>query len=67
MATVTNKRKVLSAEGKFKEIREMENGRKKKTNKKESRRVSGIWSSKFYDPNGLYKQSQISSAFERDA
>jgi hypothetical protein len=26
MATLTNKRKVLSAEGKFKEIREMENG-----------------------------------------
>jgi hypothetical protein len=48
MATVMNKRKVSSIEGKVKVIREIENGRK-------TADVSGIWSGKFYAPHDLEK------------
>jgi len=47
MATVTNKRKVLSVAGKVKAIRQLENG------KKESWRWSESWSRKFDNRNDL--------------
>jgi len=47
MATVTDKRKVLSVEEKFKVIREVEK------RKKGSLFLSGIWSLKFYNPKDL--------------
>jgi hypothetical protein len=52
MATVMKKRNVVSVKGKFKVISKQKNG------KKESSFVSGIWSRKFYNPNGLEKQNQ---------
>jgi hypothetical protein len=45
VATVTDKRKVLSAEEKFEVIREEE--------KKKKLILSGIWSRKFYKPKNL--------------
>jgi hypothetical protein len=51
MATVTDKGKCLSVEGKVKVIRQIENGEKMMS-------VLGIWSRKFYDPNDLKKQNQ---------
>jgi hypothetical protein len=51
VVTVTNKRKDLSVEGKFKITRETGNGEKIKL-------TSGIWSRKLFDPNYLEKESQ---------
>jgi hypothetical protein len=56
MAAVTNKRKVLSVEGKVKETREVRRGG---GGGQKSRRVSGLWSRKFYDPNYLERQNHI--------
>jgi len=50
MATVMNKRKVLSVKGEVKMRRQKENGKTKAN-------VSGIWSCKLYDPNNLEKQN----------
>ena len=47
MATFTNKRNVLSVEGKVTVIREIENGNKEKVDR------VGIWYRKFYDLNAL--------------
>jgi hypothetical protein len=47
MATVTDKRKVLSVEEKLKVIRDVEN------EKKGGLLVSGIWFRKFYNPKDL--------------
>jgi hypothetical protein len=47
MATVMDKKKVLSIERRVKVIRQIENG------KKESGLVSGIWSRKFHVTNYL--------------
>jgi hypothetical protein len=58
MATVTDKRKVLSVEGKLKVMQETEKGTT------EVLRVMGIWSRKFYDPNGLGNRTEIISAYE---
>ena len=48
---IVNKRKVLSVEGK--------SDTTNRKWKKESRRVSGIWSRKFYDQRDLGKRNQI--------
>jgi len=51
MATVTNKRKVLSIKGKVKVIRKQKMGGGR-------RYVLEIWSCKFYNPNNLEKQNR---------
>jgi hypothetical protein len=46
---ITNKRMVLSVEGKVKVVREIENGKKRKLT------FVGNWSIQFYDPNDFVK------------
>jgi len=64
MATVTNKRKVLSVEGNTKLIRHITNG--KWRGEERNWRVSGIWSRKFYDPKISKHRTKIISAFEQN-
>jgi len=52
MVTVTNKRKDLSVEGKFKITRETGNEKKNEADE------LGIWSRKLFDPNDMEKESQ---------
>ena len=59
LATTTNKRKVFSLEGKAEVKRQIGNGNK------ESWRVSGMSSRKFYDPKYL-EISKIISVFEKN-